>query len=156
MLAMILALTVAPAPAPKPAFEVTLKIDARKNVHDEKFATVEIKNNTEKDLDMRTNLPFGPLVFLDTEILDANKKRISAERYWAMISSPYSPDDTRSAGVIPAGKSLAVPVRLFLSVDEKNRAAGKYTCRVRFRYDKINEVSGWVPVEVTEETLKRP
>ena len=152
MFATILAFAM--APVPKPAFEVMVTIDAKKKIHDEKYATVEIKNNTMEDLEMRTNLPFGALVFLDTEIRNDKDKRVSLERYWAMISSPYSPDTRLSAGTIPAGGSLAVPVRLFLSVDEKERTPGLYTGRVRFIYGKINAVSASVPFEVAAKTLK--
>jgi hypothetical protein len=152
----LLCSTAAPVPAAKPPFEITLKVEPKKSPLDDGFASVEIRNHTETDLELRSTLPSGALVFLDTEVRDANDKRVSPEFYRASISSPFSPNPM-PVGTIKAGKSLLTDVSLFQGIDEKKLVPGKYKCRVRFAYaaDKIDVVSGSVTVDITAGHLKK-
>lgn len=142
---------------PKRPFEIELNLDPKKSPLDDTFATVVIRNNTENFLDLRSTLPFGPLVFLDTAVRDRNEKRVSKEFHWMSVASPFS--DARSVGEIPAGKSLSMPVPIFKTVEQKDLVPGKYTLRARFRYYKdkhdIDIISEWLTVDVTEEHLKK-
>lgn len=148
----LLCSSAAPVPAARPPFEVVLKLEPTKSPLDDGFAAVEIRNHTGTDLEMWSQLPFGSLVFLDTEVRDAADKRISEEFYRAMIASPFAA--ARPVGTIKAGKSMLLDVRLFQGLDKK-LAPGKYRCRVRFRYDKVNAASDWVTVDLTADHVKR-
>lgn len=145
---------VAPVPAAKPPFEVVLKVEPKKSPLDNGYFSVEIRNHTGTDLELKSALPGGPFVFLDTEVQDAAGKRVSEEFYSASIASPYS--EAMPAGTIKAGKSLLLDVRMFQGIDEAKLAPGKYKCRVRFKYlpEKVNAVSEWVTVDVTAGHIK--
>jgi hypothetical protein len=143
-------------PVTKPPYEVALKLESKKGPLDNGFATVEVHNHTSKDLELRSGLSNDLLIFLDTEVRDANDKRVSEEFYRAIISSPFS-FQPKLVGTIKAGQSLLLDVPLFQGIDEKKLLPGTYKCRVRFRYDpeKVNAASAWRTVTLTAEHLKK-
>jgi len=144
-----------PVPVPvdaKPKVGCILTFDAKKSPLDNKAFTLELKNNTDKDIEVLSTLPFGLLVFLDMEVEDPAGKRISEEFYNAKIASPFAPPP-RLVATLAVDKPTKLEVSPFSCVEEKKREAlkpGKYRVRVKFRYDKFTAVSEWVTVEIPE------
>jgi hypothetical protein len=148
----------APVPVTKPPYEVVLKFDLKKSPLGDGFATVEVHNRTSKDLELRTGLSRDLLIFLDTEVRDANDKRISEEFHTKKLCSPLFLFQSIPVGTIEAGQSLLLDdVPLFQGIDEMKLVPGTYKCRVRFAYDpeKVNAVSGWQAITLTAEHLKK-
>lgn len=138
-----------PKPAPKPV-ECVLTRAPKKAPLDDKAFAVELKNNTDKDVDVFSTLPGGLLVFLDVAVEGPDGKRISPEFYDAMIASPFAPPP-RLVGTLAAGKSEKVELWLARYVEKPDELKpGKYRVRVTFRYKDHAAVSEWVAFEVAK------
>jgi hypothetical protein len=141
--------TPAPVPKAKPPVECILTLNGKKNPLEDKAFAIELKNNTDKAIDLLSTLPGGVFVFLDVEIQNADGKRISPEFYDARIASPYAPPPRR-IGVLEPNKAQRLELhplsRYFEKPDEIK--PGKYRVRVTFGYDKHGDDSEWVNFEV--------
>jgi hypothetical protein len=143
------------APVPKgakPPVECVLTRDSSVHPIEVKAFTVELKNNTDKDIELYSTLPGAVLVFLDVEIENADGKRISPKFYDATIASPYGPPP-KLVGTLVADKVEKIELSALRRYVEKPEELkpGKYRVRVHFRYMTHTAVSEWVPIELGEK-----
>jgi hypothetical protein len=143
------------APVPKgakPPVECILIRDTKLEPMEAKAFTVELKNNTNKDIEISSGLAGTMLLFLDVEIENANSKRISREFYDRSIASPFSPEP-RLIGTLEANKSEKIELPALTRYIEKpdELKPGKYRVRVKFQYMTHTAVSEWVPIEIGEK-----
>ncbi len=54
-------------------------------------------NNTDKEMELKSQLPFGVWVFVDVVIEDADGKRVSEKFHYRVISSSRSLKKSRAA-----------------------------------------------------------
>jgi hypothetical protein len=138
-----------PKPAPKPV-ECVLSLGEKKGPLDQKAFAVELKNNTDKDIELLSTLPGGLLVFLDVAIEGPDGKRISPEFYDLTIASPFAPPP-RLVGTLGAGKSEKVELWLARYVEKPDELKpGKYRVRVKFVYGGHTALSEWVGFEIAK------
>jgi len=148
---LVVAVPAHPAPVPKakPPVTCVLTLNGKKNPLDDKALTIELKNNTDKAIELLSTLPFGVMVFLDIAIEDADGKRISPESYDASISSPFAPPPKR-IGTLEVDKADRIELfslsRYFEKPDQIK--PGKYRVRVKFAYKDYTATSEWVNFEI--------
>ncbi len=134
---------------------VTIIFDKTENPLREGFANVEIKNNTDKEMEIWSNLHTGTKSYLDASLLDSTNTRISTAFYWCSIASPFL--DAKLTSVIPAGKSIIVPIKLFDGVDGAVIKPGKYKCQIRFKYDdlKLDSSTDEIEFDITPGHIEK-
>jgi hypothetical protein len=116
------------------------------------FLRVVIRNNTAAAVEMRSALSVEG--FLDVEVQDADGKRVSEPFYEAGLASPFDLDRSASAGTLKPKQDFPIEISPMRPVREDALRPGKYRCRVRFRYDKIDVTSEFVEFTVTERDLR--
>ena len=102
---------------------------------DKDSVSLEIKNNGAKAIEFWTDLPFGIRTLLDVALLDDKGVRLTTEFYRKALSSPTG--DSRLRATIPGGQSIRQTIELADGVPEDKLKPGKYTCRIRFKYDPL-------------------
>jgi hypothetical protein len=138
--------TAAPVPKnmPKPTIECEIALDS-KTTGAELELIVKVKNNTEKEIELMTQLPFGVWVFADVVIEDANGKRVSEKFHYCAISSPFA--QKKLCGTLPANGDLKFNIPVFSSLPDEAQKPGKYRCKLVFRYSEHTATSNQVAIE---------
>ena len=141
------------APVPKdakPPVSCAVALDPKLGPLDMKAWTVTLTNNTNEEIVLASTLPGGLLVFLDVEIQGPDGKRISPERYDAMIASPYAPPP-RHVGTLEANKPVKLELWLARYVEKPEELKrGKYRVRVKFTYSERTATSEWAAWEIKD------
>jgi hypothetical protein len=152
---MVFSVMAAPnlSPVPKdakPPVSCAVALDPKLGPLDMKACTVTLTNNTNEAIGLYSTLPGGLLVFLDVEIQGPDGKRISPERYDAMIASPYAPPP-RLVGSLEPNKPVKLELWLARYVEKPEALKpGKYRVRVKFSYSERSTTSEWAAWEIKE------
>jgi hypothetical protein len=152
LLTMMAGPNLAPVPKDaKPPVSCAVALDPKLGPLDMKACTVTLTNNTNEAIGLYSTLPGGLLVFLDVEIQGPDGKRISPERYDAMIASPFAPPPRLVCSLEP---NKPVKLELWLSryVEKPEELkSGKYRVRVKFSHaEGKSATSEWAAWEVKD------
>ena len=113
---------------------------------DKSNVSLDIKNNGAKAIELRTELPFGIKTLLDVALLDDKGVRLTTEFYRKALSSPTG--ESTLWATIPVGESIRQTIELADGIPDGKLKSGKYTCRIRFKYDPLKIDVKTVEVEV--------
>jgi hypothetical protein len=145
-----LCLVSAAAPVPKdakPPVSCVVSLDPKLDPLDKGALTATMTNNTPDPIEFYSQLPAGMLGFIDVEIQGPDNKRISQERYDAMISSPYA--TAQLVGKLEPNKQLKLELWMARYVGKPEELKpGKYRVRVKLVYGERMTTSEWLAWEV--------
>ena len=144
LMGMLPAAAPVPKNTPKPAIECEIALDPKKTGAELELI-VKVKNNTDKAIELMTQLPFGEWVFADVVIEDADGKRVSESFHYAKIASPFA--QKMSCGTLPANGDLKFNIPVFSSLPDETKKPGKYRCKLVFRYGEYTATSNPVAIE---------
>ncbi len=116
------------------------------------FLRVVIRNNTATAIEVKSRLPCGIDGYFDVEVQNADGKRVSAAFYEAGLASPFAKDEV--VATLKPRQESTFEISPMRPIHQSALRPGKYRCRVRFRYDKIDVTSEFVDFTVTEQQIK--